>query len=162
MSFPARAALAPIALLALLGAGAGPAAAADVERGGELYLRTGRAPLSCGDNGACHGPDPRLNLLRIRRGANDAARIESAIAGNRGGMGFLAAHVDSRDVADIAAWIGAVVDGRIDPTVASGPTGPGAGSPDTGAPAGAPTDEIAIASPASYSHQEEQCRRAHG
>ncbi|MFO0458360.1 MAG: TlpA disulfide reductase family protein [Burkholderiales bacterium] len=36
-----------------------------------------------------------------------------AIERNRGGMGFLSAHVDARDVADIAAWLGAVVNGTV-------------------------------------------------
>jgi cytochrome c biogenesis protein CcmG/thiol:disulfide interchange protein DsbE len=129
-----------------------PAAAADIARGGELYVRTGTAPLSCGDNGACHGPDPRQNLLRIRRGADNAALIESAIARNRGGMGFLAAHVDARDVEDIAAWLGAVVNGTVpvasvDAAPVAPPTPGGGTATGPGETAQAAPEPLSIAPP---------------
>lgn len=123
----------------------GRAFAADVARGGELYLRTGSAPLSCGDDGACHGPDPRQNLLKIRRGANDAARIESAIARNLGGMGFLGAYVEPRDVVDVAAWLGAVVEGRVEPTIP--PPRSASGTPGSAGDASGAGDPSAIAPP---------------
>lgn len=137
------------------------AGAADLVRGGVLYQNTRTAPLSCGDNGACHGPDPRQDVYQIRRGANDAARIESAIARNRGGMGFLETHVDERDVADIAAWIGAVVEGRVEPPVTvTGPLGTGGTGAAAGGDAGLASDPASIAAPFNLGYGG--CATAHG
>jgi thiol-disulfide isomerase/thioredoxin len=81
---------------------------ADPVRGQSLWARTNDAPLSCGQDGSCHGPDPSLNQYRALRGADNAALILNAIGAVRTGMAFLAPHVSERDAIDIAAFLGEV------------------------------------------------------
>jgi cytochrome c biogenesis protein CcmG/thiol:disulfide interchange protein DsbE len=81
---------------------------ADPVRGRALWAQTNDAPLSCGQDGSCHGPDPAQNQYRALRGADNAALILRAIGSVRTGMAFLAPHVDERDAVDIAAFLGEV------------------------------------------------------
>jgi cytochrome c biogenesis protein CcmG/thiol:disulfide interchange protein DsbE len=81
---------------------------ADPVRGQALWARTNDAPLSCGQDGSCHGPDPSLNQYRALRGADNAALILNAIGAVRTGMAFLAPHVSERDAIDLAAFLGEV------------------------------------------------------
>ena len=110
---------------------------ADPERGRSLWARTNDAPLSCGQDGSCHGPDPALNQYRALRGADNAALILRAIGSARTGMSFLAPHVDERDVIDIAAFLGEVSRQRLSaPTSPPDPglTGDAGGGPSVDAP----------------------------
>jgi peroxiredoxin len=96
---------------------------ADPERGRSLWARTNDAPLSCGQDGSCHGPDPSVNQYRVLRGADNAALILRAIGSARTGMGFLAPHVDERDAIDIAAFLGVVSRERLSPPASATDTG---------------------------------------
>jgi len=57
----------------------------------------------------CHLADPKLNANKILNGANNTTRIQTAIDGNTGGMGFLKTLVLPADVADLAAYLGTFV-----------------------------------------------------
>lgn len=92
------------ALLMLMCAGASSALAQNAVRGKQLYDNTNNAPISCAF-GICHGPDPSINTNKIRDGANNPARIISAIS-SVPTMNFLATYVNATDAADIAAYIG--------------------------------------------------------
>jgi len=100
----ARTALASLSLVSA----AALAQPADPVRGQALWARTNDAPLSCGQDGSCHGPDPSLNQYRALRGADNAALILNAIGAVRTGMAFLAPHVSERDAIDLAAFLGEV------------------------------------------------------
>jgi thiol-disulfide isomerase/thioredoxin len=114
------------------------AQAGDPVRGRALYADTRGAPLSCGQDGACHGPDPSVNQYRVLRGADDAARILAAIGSVRTGMAFLQPYVDERDAIDLAAYLGEVSRGRpVAPApapAASGGDGASSGPATTGTP----------------------------
>jgi peroxiredoxin len=127
---------------------------ADPERGRSLWTRTNDAPLSCGQDGSCHGPDPALNQYRVLRGADNAALILRAIGSARTGMSFLAPHVDERDAIDIAAFLGEV--SRERPRTPTSPPDPGitgdaGGGPSVDAPptdaASQSTEQASIAPP---------------
>lgn len=124
------------AVAGLLAAAASTAAAqaGDPVRGRALYVDTNAAPLGCGADGACHGPDPAANQYRVLRGADDAARILTAIGSARTGMAFLQPYVDERDAIDLAAYLGEVSRGR---PVAPAPAPSAAGG--GGTPSGTPT-----------------------
>jgi hypothetical protein len=81
------------------------AQAQNAVRGKQLYFSTNGAPRSCGTTG-CHDGFPGVRKNKINNGANNAAKILSAIAANTGKMGFLSAYVNATDAADIAAYVG--------------------------------------------------------
>jgi cytochrome c553 len=58
----------------------------------------------------CHGPDPRQNVNGIRLAANNPALIQLQFSTNPD-MRFLAAVLSPTDVADVAAYINAAVNG---------------------------------------------------
>lgn len=89
----------------LAGVMAGPAEAQSVLRGRELYQNTTAAtgaPLTCA---SCHLNDVTLNISNIRLGANNAAVIQSAVATNKGAMGFYAGYLIAQDYTNLAAYI---------------------------------------------------------
>ncbi|MCX8004720.1 MAG: choice-of-anchor D domain-containing protein [Burkholderiaceae bacterium] len=112
---PVVLALRALAAAALLAAAAG-AAAQNAVRGKALYFNTNGAPLSCGSTG-CHNGFPAARINNISRGTS-AAVIQSAIATNKGGMGFLSAYVNAQDAADIAAYIANPAAGDGTPAIA--------------------------------------------
>jgi hypothetical protein len=91
-------------LLVVLCAGASSALAQNAVRGKQLYENTNNAPISC-SFGICHGPDPSINTNKIRDGANNPARIITALT-SVPTMNFLVTYVNATDAADIAAYIG--------------------------------------------------------
>lgn len=78
--------------------------AGDPVVGRTLYISTNGAPIGCAA-AACHGPDVAQNKNKILRGANAPALIQSAIAQNVGGMGFLSTYVNATDADHIATYI---------------------------------------------------------
>ena len=76
------------------------ARAADIANGQTLYA------IHCA---SCHGPDPRQNINGIRAGADNPNLIQTNINNNVGGMGILRNVLSSTQIADIAAYIGSVV-----------------------------------------------------
>lgn len=124
-----------VACLLAAAVSAAHAQSGDPQRGRALYTSTNAAPLSCGQDGSCHGPDPAANQYRLLRGADDSALILRAIGSARTGMAFLQPHVDERDAIDLAAYLGEVARGR---TVAgSGGTAGAAAGGSGSAPPGA-------------------------
>jgi hypothetical protein len=106
-----------IALVGVVGLGVLSAAhAADAVRGKALYFNTNGAPRSCGTVD-CHAGFPAAKLRGIEKGTNPST-ILSAIAGNKGDMGFLSAYVNSVDAADIAAYIANPAAGAGSPAIA--------------------------------------------
>jgi hypothetical protein len=91
-----------LAIAALAGLSA-EAWAQNAVRGRMLYFTTNAAPLSCGTAG-CHDGFPAIVKNNVNRGTTGAV-IQAAINTNKGGMGFLVAHVNATDAADIAAYI---------------------------------------------------------
>ncbi|MCX7231439.1 MAG: TlpA disulfide reductase family protein [Burkholderiales bacterium] len=118
---------------------------ADPLRGQSLWARTNDAPLSCGQDGSCHGPDPSLNQYRALRGADNAALILNAIGAVRTGMAFLAPHVSERDAVDIAAFLGEVSRRRAAGTPPAADVGVTSG---TGVDGGAGGGDAAAGAPA--------------
>jgi hypothetical protein len=74
-------------------------AAADPVRGGTLYQN------SCA---GCHGSAETPTNAASLNTRNVTAVLQSAIASNRGGMGFLSSTLNAADQADIAAFLGNV------------------------------------------------------
>jgi len=106
-----------IALVGVVGLGVlGAAHAADAVRGKALFSNTNGAPKSCGTVN-CHAGFPAAKVKGIEKGANPST-ILSAIAGNKGEMGFLSAYVNSVDAADIAAYIANPAAGTGSPAIA--------------------------------------------
>jgi hypothetical protein len=106
-----------IALVGVVGLGVlGVAQAADAVRGKALFSNTNGAPKSCGTVN-CHAGFPAAKVKGIEKGTNPST-ILSAIAGNKGEMGFLSAYVNSVDAADIAAYIANPAAGTGSPAIA--------------------------------------------
>ena len=95
---------APVWLFLLVLCAPVTASAADALRGKALYLSTNGAPQSCAATN-CHGTNVSANKNKILTGANNGPLITNAIAGNKGGMGYLSAYVNATDAADIGAYI---------------------------------------------------------
>ncbi|MEO8186271.1 MAG: choice-of-anchor D domain-containing protein [Burkholderiaceae bacterium] len=93
----------PSVLLVALLFGTPLAKSQDALRGKALYVNTNGAPLSCADS-ACHGLDPTRNMNNILNGANNAPKIQSAIA-QEPQMMFLSAYVSNQNAVDIAAYL---------------------------------------------------------
>ena len=142
---PTLAARTVLASLSLVSAAA-LAQPADPVRGQSLWARTNDAPLSCGQDGSCHGPDPSLNQYRALRGADNAALILNAIGAVRTGMAFLAPHVSERDAIDIAAFLGEAARKRAagTPPAADGVTGVDGGAGGGNAAAGTPAADAEL------------------
>ena len=53
---------------------------------------------------SCHGSDPTKNQSKILKGTSASTTL-SAIASNKGGMGFLSGSIGSKEAQDIAAYL---------------------------------------------------------
>jgi len=87
---------------------AAPVHAQDAANGKLLYnTKYGTPNQSCGTS-TCHGPQGNTltSTNKIRNGVNNPARIQSAIDGDTGKMGFLKPFLNTSQVADIAAYLG--------------------------------------------------------
>jgi hypothetical protein len=54
---------------------------------------------------SCHSPVPAYNVSKVLKGANSASAIQSAIDGDKGGMGILKGAINSQQLTDIAAYL---------------------------------------------------------
>ncbi len=104
-----------LCIAAIAFAAVSSAQAADPVRGRALFFQTNAAPLSCGTLG-CHDGFPGQRKNAIDKGANPTV-IQNAINSNKGGMGILAGHVNTTDLADIAAYISNPAAGTGAPTI---------------------------------------------
>lgn len=96
-----------LGVLALGGAlAATPVQAADPVHGSTVYR--GASPMACT---SCHGTNIAANQNKIKNGANNASRIQSAINGGTGGMDVYISTLTATDVADIAAYLAAQLGG---------------------------------------------------
>lgn len=88
-----------------------PAWAADAAAGRLIYQNGAGTAQGCAAGG-CHGPSPLANQRNILAAANDPQRITLAMLSDRGGMGVFLSFLSARDIADVAAYIGAVEAGE--------------------------------------------------
>ena len=116
----------------LLASGPAAALAADAVRGARLYLQLPADVPSCA---SCHGADPAGNRNNILR-AGDQPQVLLKALGAVSAMGYLKPVLSDADLADLAAYLGAVTlaRGRSDQafwprTVDFGTLVPGAASP---------------------------------
>ncbi len=72
-----------------------PAPSASAPQGKSLYA------ANCA---GCHGGNPAQNISKILRGRSASATL-SAIAGNKGGMGYLSGKIGAKEASDIAAYL---------------------------------------------------------
>ena len=61
-----------------------------------------KAGLSCA---SCHGANPANNTAKILSGANNAAKIQSAITNNTGGMGSMASIYTAAEIQSVATYL---------------------------------------------------------
>lgn len=97
----------------------GTAAAQQAERGARLYLGLPGGEASCVD---CHGPDPGLDRNRLLNAAQGPSALTLAIS-RAAAMGYLDGLLDTRDRADVTAWIAQVGATRDEGSVSVWPWG---------------------------------------
>ena len=85
--------------------------AADAAAGRLIYQNGAGTAQGCAAGG-CHGPSPLANQRNVLAAANDPQRITLAMLSDRGGMGVFLSFLSAGDIADVAAYIGAVEAGE--------------------------------------------------